>query len=65
MSKENNLSIPEEISSLSGALYISVIKNVVEENWNAEFEAYLHNFKQTLIADFLAENFSFLSTASV
>lgn len=49
MSKENNLSIPEEISSLSGALYISVIKNVVEENWNAEFEAYLHNFKQTLI----------------
>lgn len=45
----DNISIPSELSSIGGALYIAVIKNVIEENWDSEYEQYLNDLKNTLI----------------
>lgn len=46
---KEDISIPEDLSSLGGALYVAVLKNVAEENWEREFDQYLNDFKKTLL----------------
>lgn len=46
---KEDISIPKDVSSLGGALYIAVLKNVAEENWEREFDQYLNDFKKTLL----------------